>query len=104
MQTDCFLDKSMDPSSKDNARRWMVESLCIPILESAAISLVDRYFQKYAPSFFKIICGNVPDFTKNQDTVRLELLHFECAYSLLAMQYKVCNIYILGFIIETLSI
>ena len=89
LQTDCFLDKEMDPNSKDNARRWMVESLCIPILESAAISMVDRYFQKYAEKLFNIIVAKGPDYTKDQDRLRLELLQYECAYKLLAMQYKV---------------
>ena len=85
-----FLDEGFDTNSKDNARRWMIESLCVPILESGAISLVDKYFQKFAKNIWQIISKypNGPDRSKDVDTIKLQLLDLECSYKLFAVQYE----------------
>eukprot|EP01083_Nonionella_stella_P007613 21942_1 len=90
LATHCFLDESFDTNGINNARRWMVESLCVPILETCAISCADKYFQQFTKTLFDIICKypKGPDQTKHQDTVRLQLLELECSYKLLSLQYR----------------
>ncbi|ETO08866.1 hypothetical protein RFI_28520 [Reticulomyxa filosa] len=84
-----FFDSSYDFDPLDNARRWMVECLCVPLLESAPLPVVSDFFNQNAKRLFDIILKypNGPDRTKDHDNVRLQLLELECAYRLFAVQY-----------------
>lgn len=80
-----FLNSALDRSPVDNARRFVIERITVPLLKCAPLSVVKNFFVAHGQIFWKMIeeKPNGPTKSKSIEEQQVELVELTCCYQLL---------------------
>lgn len=84
------LDRDLDTDPVDNARRFTLEFVLVPLLKVAPKVVVKRFFDKYGSSFSERVESkpNGPEKMSSMEEQQLELLELSGAYQLLTVLFS----------------